>query len=69
MAAAAPSPTADASCFVDPPRTSPATKSPGALVMNEPGSVTTNPASSRATVPFRNDVFGSSPMNTKTAAG
>ena len=34
LAAAAPSPTADASCFVDPDRTSPAANTPGMLVMS-----------------------------------
>src|SRR5215216_4794919 len=68
IAAAAPSPTADASCLVEPERTSPAANTPGTFVCR-PMSVTIRPRSSRSTEPFTNPVFGSSPMNTNAPAG
>ncbi|MBK7596957.1 MAG: low temperature requirement protein A [Gemmatimonadetes bacterium] len=64
-ATAAPSPTAAASCFVEPARTSPAAKMPGTLdsIIRL---VVTKPTGSRSTRPSSQPVLGSRPMNTKT---
>lgn len=77
MMAAAPSPTAGATRFTDPCRTSPAAKTPGVLVscgrgarsrghwtISEP--VTRNPRESRSTVSASQSECGSAPMSTKS---
>src|SRR5215469_1456945 len=70
---AAPSPTADATRLVEPPRTSPMAKTPGRLVCKEADAcaaprapVSTYPLSSRSTQPSSHAVFGSAPMNMKS---
>src|SRR5262249_5345950 len=68
-----PSPTAEATRFTDPARTSPTAKMPGQEVANGetgwPKPVTTNPLSSSFTKPDSHSVFGTAPtiMNSARA--
>ena len=70
--AIAPSPTADATRFTEPLRTSPTAKTPALAVSNmaassRPAPVSTNPLSSSAIAPSSHWVWGSDPISTKRA--
>ena len=68
MAAAAPSPAAEAACFVLPARQSPAAKTPGQRRL-QAGVGDYEASAVQIDQAFTRDVFGDSPMKTNTAPG